>query len=84
MTLWIHLAFKSWISRGAAQRGAAMGVPSILFSLQLVYFGTYLPHRADVQPFAARYRARSNDLLLLASLLTCFHFGYHHEHHRKP
>jgi beta-carotene ketolase (CrtW type) len=71
---------------GAEPLNAALlwGVPAILSSLQLFYFGIYLPHRSDVQPFADRHRARSSDLSHLTSLLTCFHFGYHHEHHRKP
>ncbi len=60
------------------------GVPAILSSLQLFYFGTYLPHRHDEQPFADRHNARSNDYGWLLSLLTCFHFGYHREHHLSP
>lgn len=65
------------------------GVPSILSSLQLFAFGTYLPHRHEGEaPGAARFedrhRARSNDYPGWLSLLTCFHFGYHHEHHRAP
>jgi beta-carotene/zeaxanthin 4-ketolase len=60
------------------------GLPAILSSLQLFYFGTYLPHRRGAEEFTDRHRARSNDLGYLASLLSCFHFGYHHEHHRSP
>ena len=60
------------------------GVPAIASSLQLFYFGTYLPHRHDEQPFGDRHRTRSNDYGYLASLLSCYHFGYHHEHHRSP
>ena len=59
-------------------------LPSILSSLQLFYFGTYLPHRHEESPFADEHRARSNDFGVLASLLTCFHFGYHREHHLSP
>jgi beta-carotene ketolase (CrtW type) len=59
-------------------------LPAILSSLQLFLFGTYLPHREDEQPFTDRHRARSNDYGWAMSLLTCFHFGYHHEHHRAP
>lgn len=58
--------------------------PAILSSLQLFLFGTFLPHRSEAEPFGDRHRARSNDYGRLASLLTCFHFGYHHEHHRSP
>ena len=57
--------------------------PAILSSLQLFLFGTYLPHRAGEEPFADRHRARSNGFGPGLSLLTCFHFGYHHEHHRS-
>lgn len=59
-------------------------VPSILSSLQLFTFGTYLPHRHEEDEFRDRHNARSNDYPGWLSLLTCFHFGYHHEHHAKP
>jgi beta-carotene ketolase (CrtW type) len=60
------------------------GLPAILSSLQLFYFGTFLPHRHGADAFGDRHRARSNAYPPLLSLLTCFHFGYHHEHHRAP
>ena len=60
-------------------------VPALLSSLQLFYFGTYLPHRREERDsFDDDHRARSNDYSYLVSLLTCFHFGYHHEHHANP
>ncbi len=59
-------------------------LPAILSSVQLFYFGTYRPHRIDDEPFTDRHRARSNDFSYGMSLLTCFHFGYHHEHHDAP
>jgi beta-carotene ketolase (CrtW type) len=59
-------------------------LPAILSSLQLFYFGTFLPHRQADQPFDDHHNARSNAYNWLASLLSCFHFGYHHEHHRAP
>jgi beta-carotene ketolase (CrtW type) len=59
-------------------------IPALLSSLQLFYFGTYLPHRPGAEPFADHHRARSNGYPVWLSLLTCFHFGYHHEHHSKP
>lgn len=60
------------------------GLPAIASSLQLFYFGTYRPHRHDGQDFADDHNARSDGFGALASLVTCFHFGYHHEHHRAP
>ena len=59
-------------------------LPAVLSSLQLFYFGTYLPHKPTAAPFADQHRARSNEWTWLSSLLTCFHFGYHHEHHLHP
>ena len=59
-------------------------LPAILSSLQLFTFGTYLPHRHEAADFSDHHRSRSNDYGWLASLLTCFHFGYHREHHVSP
>lgn len=59
-------------------------LPALLSSVQLFYFGTYLPHRPAEAPFRDRHRARTNDFSWWVSLLTCFHFGYHHEHHVSP
>lgn len=58
--------------------------PSLLSTVQLFYFGTYLPHRPAPSGYADKHRARSNDFPLLLSFLTCYHFGYHWEHHDRP
>lgn len=58
-------------------------VPAILSSVQLFYFGTYLTHRHSDE-FKDEHNARSNNYPKWLSLLTCFHFGYHHEHHLFP
>ncbi|MBA4491599.1 fatty acid desaturase [Paracoccus sp. S1E-3] len=64
---------------------AFWAVPSLLASVQLFVFGTWLPHREDSAPFPDRHRARSTRLADPLSLLTCYHFGgYHHEHHLHP
>ena len=60
------------------------GAPALLSSLQLFYFGTYRPHRHGAGAFADAHNARSDDFSTLASLASCFHFGYHLEHHRRP
>jgi len=59
-------------------------LPAILSSLQLFTFGTYLPHLPADAKFTDRHNARSNDYPAWLSLVTCFHFGYHHEHHLYP
>lgn len=72
--------------------GASLGnvalfwaVPALAALAQLFYFGTYLPHRHDEEPFADKHRARSTRVGPILSLLTCYHFGgYHHEHHLSP
>jgi beta-carotene ketolase (CrtW type) len=58
-------------------------VPAVLSSLQLFYFGTYLTHKHG-EDFPDSHNARSNNYPGWLSLLTCFHFGYHHEHHLYP
>ena len=58
-------------------------LPAIASSLQLFYFGTYLPHR-HAEAFPDAHNARTNNFSRPISLLTCFHFGYHHEHHLFP
>lgn len=59
-------------------------VPALLSAVQLFYFGTYLPHRQEEEAFGDEHRARSSGFAWPVSLLTCFHFGYHHEHHAMP
>ncbi len=59
-------------------------IPSLISTVQLFYFGTYLPHRETEIAFADRHRARSNDYPVFWSFLTCYHFGYHLEHHLVP
>jgi beta-carotene/zeaxanthin 4-ketolase len=59
-------------------------LPGLLSALQLFTFGTYLPHKPGAQEFADRHNARTNAFPAWLSLLTCFHFGYHHEHHLYP
>lgn len=59
-------------------------LPAALSSVQLFAFGTWLPHRGSCTSFADHHRARSNEYGWWASLITCFHFGYHHEHHIHP
>ncbi len=58
-------------------------IPAILSSIQLFYFGTYLTHR-HADEFPDHHNARTNEFSWLASLMSCFHFGYHHEHHLFP
>lgn len=60
-------------------------VPAIFSALQLFVFGTWLPHRhTKGDEFADHHHARTIPMPWIASLLTCFHFGMHHEHHLAP
>lgn len=59
-------------------------LPAVLSAVQLFTFGTFLPHRHDGSEFPDPHRARSQNFPPWLSLITCFHFGYHHEHHRRP
>jgi beta-carotene/zeaxanthin 4-ketolase len=59
-------------------------VPSLLSSLQLFYFGTFLPHRELPTGYDNRHRARTIARSTWWSLISCYHFGYHREHHESP
>lgn len=84
--LWMTLRVGAYLLLGASMRNILLffALPSILASFQLFYFGTYLPHRHEDDDFADHHNARTNEFGYVLSLLTCFHFGYHHEHHLKP
>ncbi|MCT0224057.1 fatty acid desaturase [Synechococcus sp. CS-1328] len=58
-------------------------LPLLLSSLQMFAFGTYFPHRKHrhTQGLAA---IESLNLSAPLSLLACYHFGYHREHHQWP
>ncbi len=58
--------------------------PAVLSALQLFYFGTYQPHQSNGSDFADEHRARTLEKPVWLSFLTCYHFGYHLEHHRYP
>jgi beta-carotene ketolase (CrtW type) len=58
-------------------------LPLLLSSLQLFVFGTYLPHRTSDRP-SGTHHPRSLHMPVWLSLLTCYHFGYHWEHHQYP
>jgi beta-carotene ketolase (CrtW type) len=60
-------------------------VPAVLSGVQLFFFGTWLPHRSvGGDPFPDRHHARDSGFPWLLSLISCWHFGYHHAHHTHP
>ncbi len=59
-------------------------IPSILSTLQLFYFGTYLPHRNPDEGLHSPHFARSQKKNHFWAMLSCYFFGYHHEHHSSP
>lgn len=58
--------------------------PALLSTVQLFYFGTYLPHKRPLGGYKDKHRTESNSLPVFLSFITCYHFGYHWEHHDKP
>jgi beta-carotene/zeaxanthin 4-ketolase len=56
-------------------------LPAILSTLQLFYFGTYLPHRGETQNKHHSHTQKQNHLW---AFLSCYFFGYHYEHHDSP
>lgn len=58
--------------------------PALLSTFQLFYFGTYRPHRTPPAGYNNPHRTQSNAYTPFWSFLTCYHFGYHWEHHEYP
>jgi len=58
-------------------------LPAVLSTLQLFYFGTYLPHRGSHKADNV-HKSRSQKPNHLVAFLTCYFFGYHYEHHASP
>jgi len=58
-------------------------VPAILATLQLFYFGTYLPHRGEHAP-ENLHKSRSQFRHHMWAFVSCYFFGYHYEHHDQP
>ena len=59
-------------------------LPAVLSAIQLFHFGTWRTHRTPAGGHTDRHRAHTDDFSPGVSLLTCYHFGYHHEHHSDP
>ena len=60
-------------------------IPLLLSSLQLFTFGIFLPHRPIGEDYDDNtHRARSTNYSVFWSFITCYHFGYHLEHHERP
>lgn len=61
-------------------------LPTLLSSLQLFVVGTFIPHRTTGRSAEPElpHVPRSLDCPPWISLLCCYHFGYHWEHHALP
>jgi len=86
LTTWAMCLLFAWphTANPALAVGLVCILPLILSSLQLFAFGTYLPHRGAGQAWAPGHQAHSLDLPVWLSLIACYHFGYHREHHQSP
>lgn len=59
-------------------------IPAFLGSLQLFYFGTYLPHKKPHTHSMEPHQARTQRKNHLWAMFSCYFFGYHFEHHDAP
>ena len=84
LILHIHVIVLYWLSGSFLKVLLFFAIPSWIASLQLFYFGTYLPHRRFQSEDQNPLKARSNSFPVWLSFLTCYHFGYHREHHKYP
>lgn len=58
-------------------------IPWVLSSIQLFTFGIFLPHHFE-DDGNVPHQSRSYYYPLFWSLLACYHFSYHQEHHAYP
>ncbi len=56
-------------------------LPSLLSTLQLFYFGTWLPHHGEHHN---NHQSGSQSRNHVLAFLSCYFFGYHYEHHDSP
>jgi beta-carotene ketolase (CrtW type) len=56
-------------------------LPSLMSTMQLFYFGTYLPHRGE---HSNQHQSRSQGKNHMLAFFSCYFFGYHYEHHDSP
>lgn len=59
-------------------------IPAFGGTLQLFYFGTYIPHKYPHTLEMRPHNARSQKKNHLLAMLSCYFFGYHYEHHSYP
>lgn len=55
--------------------------PAILSTLQLFFFGTYLPHMGESDN---EHHSTSQSQNHFWAFISCYFFGYHYEHHNSP
>lgn len=58
-------------------------IPAVLATLQLFFFGTYLPHRGE-HAADNLHKSRSQLRHHVWAFVSCYFFGYHYEHHDQP
>ncbi|MES2764990.1 MAG: fatty acid desaturase [Bacteroidota bacterium] len=58
--------------------------PLLLATVQLFYFGTYLPHRLPHSNTMKPHNARTLKKNHFKAMASCYFFGYHLEHHASP
>lgn len=56
-------------------------LPAILATLQLFYFGTYVPHKGTK---TNKHHSGSQSKNHIWAFVSCYFFGYHYEHHDSP
>ena len=73
--------WKIWFSEAAIF--SYWVIPAFLGTLQLFYFGTYIPHKFPHTSRMKPHNARTQKKNHIWGMLTCYFFGYHFEHHES-
>ncbi len=82
--MYIHVGLAWFISGSFLKMFIMFAIPTWLSALQLFIFGIYLPHKTPKGGHKHPWRAVTLDYPVWLSFITCYHFGYHQEHHDHP
>ncbi|MEO0398521.1 MAG: fatty acid desaturase [Pseudomonadota bacterium] len=84
LLMYLHVGAAWAISGSYVSMLMFFAVPAWTSAVQLFVFGVYLPHKTPPGGHTHAHNARTIDVPEWMSFLSCYHFGYHEEHHDHP
>ncbi|MEM6413416.1 MAG: fatty acid desaturase [Pseudomonadota bacterium] len=84
IAMFLHVGVTWSISGSYFSMLLFFAVPAWISAIQLFVFGVYLPHKTPPEGHTHPHKTKTIDHPVWLSMLTCYHFGYHEEHHDYP